>query len=105
MQYPSKFQKIYYGAHPCPAFVFFFFFFFFWFFNFFTPPTYYPTTYLFTYQFKMCYSHPHSPTRPTTNLPTNILNGYLPNPTYMATPTHLVGSPIDPPTVENDQEK
>jgi hypothetical protein len=42
--------------------------------------------YLLTYKFKMCYFH----------LPwTYILNRYLPNPTYMATPT-LVAIAIDP---------
>ncbi len=48
----------------------------------------------------MCYSHPHPsiylPTYPSTFLPTNSLGRYLPNPTYMATPTYLVATPIDP---------
>ncbi len=52
--------------------------------------------YLPTYKFKMCYSHPHPPTRPTTDLPTNTLRRYLPNPTYMATPTYMVAIAIDP---------
>ncbi len=47
----------------------------------------------------MCYSHLHPPTHPpsiylptypSTFQPTNILNMYLPNPTYM------VATPIDP---------
>jgi hypothetical protein len=48
--------------------------------------------YLFTYKFKMCYSHPHPPTCPTIDLPTNTLNRYLPNPTCMATPTYMESS-------------
>ncbi len=36
----------------------------------------------------MCYFHPH--------LPTNTLSRYLSNPTYMATPTYMVATPIDP---------
>jgi len=44
----------------------------------------------------MCYSHPHLPTCPTTDLSTNTLNMYLPNPTYMATPTYMVAIGIDP---------
>jgi hypothetical protein len=51
--------------------------------------------YILTYEFKMCYSHPHPPTCPTTNLPTYTLSRYLPNPTYMATPTYMVASTID----------
>jgi hypothetical protein len=53
------------------------------------------------------YSHLHPPTPPpiqsiyiptcpSTFLLTNILSRYLPNPTYMATPTYVVASPIDP---------
>jgi len=53
----------------------------------------------------MCYSHSHPPTCPNTYLLTNILSRYLPNPTYMAKSTYLVGIPINPPTVENDQER
>jgi hypothetical protein len=54
----------------------------------------------------MCYSHPHPPSHPPSIfLPTNILGRYLPNPAYMATPTYLVGTPIDPPMVKNDQER
>jgi hypothetical protein len=52
--------------------------------------------YLLAYKFKMCYFHPHPPTRPTMDLPTNTLNRYLPNPGYMATPTYMVATPIDP---------
>jgi len=52
--------------------------------------------YLLTYKFKMCYSHPHPPTHPTTDLLTNTLSRYLPNLTYMATPTFMVASAIDP---------
>jgi len=53
----------------------------------------------------MCYFHPHPLTHFTTNLLTNTLSWYLPNPTYMATPTYLFGNPINLPMVENDQEK
>jgi hypothetical protein len=45
--------------------------------NFSQPPTYYPSlspTDLLTYNFKMCYSHPHPPTCPTTDLPINTLS-------------------------------
>jgi hypothetical protein len=52
--------------------------------------------YLLTYKFKMWYSHPHPPTCLTTDLPINILSRYLPNPTYMATPTYTVPTAIDP---------
>jgi hypothetical protein len=53
--------------------------------------------YLLTYKFKMCYFYPHSPTHPPSIfLPINTLGRYLPNPTYMATPTYLVDTPIDP---------
>ncbi len=94
----------------CTGFLFFFFF---W--NFSHPPTYYPPlapthllTYIFelrvdsspiylvTYKFKMCYSHPHPSTHPTTNLPTNTLSRYLPNPTYITTPIYMVATTIDP---------
>jgi hypothetical protein len=51
---------------------------------------------LLTYQVKMCYSHPRPPTCPSIVLPTNTLSRYLPNPTYMATPTYMVAIPIDP---------
>jgi hypothetical protein len=34
------------------------------------------------------------PTCPSTFLPTNTLSRYLPNPTYMATPTYVVATPI-----------
>jgi hypothetical protein len=45
----------------------------------------------------MCFSHPHPPTHPLSIfLPTNTLGRYLPNPTYTATLTYLVGTPIDP---------
>jgi len=45
----------------------------------------------------MCYSHPHPPTHPPSIfLPINTLGRYLPNPTYMATPTCMVDTPIDP---------
>ncbi len=43
-----------------------------------------PTRFLFFFHF---WNFSHPPTRPSTNLPTNTLNRYLPNPTYMATPT------------------
>ncbi len=52
--------------------------------------------YLLTYKFKMCYFHPHPPNHPTTNLHTNTLNRFLPNPTYMATPTYMVAIAIHP---------
>jgi hypothetical protein len=61
--------------------------------------------YLLTYKFKMCYSHLHTCTHPpsiylltclSTFLPTNTLSRYLPNPTYMATPTYMVAIPINP---------
>jgi hypothetical protein len=35
------------------------------------------------------------PTCPSTFLPTNTLRRYLPNPTYMATPTYMVATPIN----------
>ncbi len=43
-------------------------------------------------------THPsiYLPTCPSTFLPTNILDRYLSNPTYMATPTYLVAIPTDP---------
>jgi len=44
----------------------------------------------------MYYFHPHPPTHPTTNLPTNTLSKYLSNPTYMATTTYMVATIIDP---------
>jgi hypothetical protein len=44
----------------------------------------------------MCYSHPHPSTHPTTNLPTNTLSRYLPNPTYITTPIYMVATTIDP---------
>jgi hypothetical protein len=48
----------------------------------------------------MCYSYPHPSIYllpcPFTFLPTNILGKYLPNPTYMVTPTYLVAIPTDP---------
>jgi hypothetical protein len=53
-------------------------------------------TNLLAYKVKMCYSHPHPPTCPSIVLPTNTLSRYLPNPTYMATPTYMVAIPIDP---------
>ncbi len=52
--------------------------------------------YLLTYKFKMCYSHLDPPTHPPTDLPTNTLSRYLPNPTYMATPTYMVATAIEP---------
>jgi len=52
--------------------------------------------YLLTYKLKMCYSHPHPPTHPSTILPTNTLRKYLPNPTYMSTPNYMVVTTIDP---------
>jgi hypothetical protein len=36
------------------------------------------------------------PTRFSTFLPTNTLHRYLPNPTYMVTPTYPVAIPINP---------
>jgi hypothetical protein len=42
--------------------------------------------------------HPRSiyiPTFPSTFLPINTLSRYLPNPTYMATPTYTVATLID----------
>jgi hypothetical protein len=46
-------------------------------------------THLLTYKLKLCYSHPHPPTHPTTDLPTNTSSRFLPNPTYMVTPTYV----------------
>jgi hypothetical protein len=60
-------------------------------------------THLLTYKFKMCYSHPHPPTCPSIILPTNALSKYLPNLTYMATPTYMVAIAIDPLMVNNDE--
>jgi hypothetical protein len=40
----------------------------------------------------MNYSLPH----PITDLPTNTLSKYLPNPTYMTAPTYMVAIAIDP---------
>ncbi len=69
------------------------------------PPTYSPIYLiksrlllisLLTYKFKMCYSHLHPPTHPSTFLPTNTLNRYLPNPTYMVTITCMVAIPMNP---------
>ncbi len=51
---------------------------------------------LLTYKFKIYYSHQHPPTYPSTFLPTNILERYLPNPTYMATTIYLAAILIDP---------
>jgi len=46
--------------------------------------------YLLTYKFKMCYSHPHPPTRPSTVLPTNTLSRcYQTPPTWLHLPTWL----------------
>jgi cytochrome c2 len=56
-------------------------------------------TNLLTYKFKMCYSHPHPSTHPSTVLPTNTLSRYLPNPTYMVTPTYMVATSIGSSTV------
>ncbi len=88
--------------------------FFFCFWNFSHPPNYYPhyppptyspiyliksrlfPIYLLTYKFKMCYSHPHPPTHPITDLPTNTLSMYLSNPAYMVIPTYMVAIAIDP---------
>jgi hypothetical protein len=92
------------------------FLFFFGFWNFSCPPTHYPPLspsnllayifklkvdsspiFLLTCKLKMCYSHPHPPTHPTIDLPTNTLSRYLlPNPTYMAAPTYMVAIAIDP---------
>jgi hypothetical protein len=44
----------------------------------------------------------HPPTHLTTDLPTNTLSRYLPNPTYMATPTYMVAKP---PTVDNNEKR
>jgi hypothetical protein len=52
--------------------------------------------YPLAYKFKMSYFHPHPPIHPTIDLPTNTLNRYLPNPTYMATPTCMIATTIDP---------
>ncbi len=43
-------------------------------------------------------THPsiYLPTCPSTFLPINTLSRYLPNFTYMATPTNMVATPIDP---------
>ncbi len=69
--------------------------------------------YLFTYIFKMCYFHPHLPTHtsnflptcPCTFLPTNLLNKYLLDPTYMVAPTYLVGIQIDLAIAKNKEGK
>ncbi len=53
----------------------------------------------------MLLSSPPTYPPPSIYLPTNTLGRYLPNPTYMATPTYLVGIPIDPPTIKNDEER
>ncbi len=71
---------------PPPTQFLFFFFFSFFFFAFETFPTHPPTYPLSIYL----------PTCLPTFLPTNTLSTYLPNSTYMATPTYLVATPIDP---------
>jgi hypothetical protein len=88
-----------FSPRPAPSFFFF---------SFETFPTHRPThlyiwiksrlfpIYLLTHKFQMCYFHPHPPTRPTTDVPTNTLNRYLWNPTYMATPTYMVATVLDP---------
>jgi hypothetical protein len=71
----------------------------------------FPPTHLPTYTFKLkvdsspstyslinlnvLLSSPPTYPLPSVYLPTNILGRYLPNPTYMATHTYLVGTPID----------
>jgi hypothetical protein len=107
MQYPSKFQR--YFMEPIPTC--FLFIYLFAFKTFLThPPTTPPVIphqpihlhvliknrifliYLLTYKFKMHYCHPHPPSHPPSIfLPTNILGRYLPNPTYMVTPTYMPG--------------
>jgi len=93
---------------PAPKPIFYYYYYY----SFETFPTHPPTTpplspiNLFTYKLKMCYSHPHPPSHPPSIfLPTNPLNRYLANPTYMAKPTYLGGTLINPPTVENNQER
>ncbi len=96
-----------FSPRPPPGFYFFF--------AFETFPTHYPPLSpidLLTYIFKLkidsspstyspinlnCATSYPPTTRPTTNLPTNILSRYLPNSTYMATPTYVVATIIDPP--------
>jgi len=62
--------------------------------------------YLLTYEFKMCYFDSHPPSHPPSIcIPTNTLSRYLQNPTYMATPTDLISTLIDPLMVKNNQER
>jgi hypothetical protein len=45
------------------------------------------------------------PTYPSTFLHTNSLGRYLPNPTYMVAPTHMVAIAIDLANAEKNEEK
>jgi hypothetical protein len=64
-----------------------------------SPSTYSPINLKCAALISTCTPTPPSiylPTCPSTFLPTNTLSRYLPNPTYMATPTYMVAIPIDP---------
>ncbi len=73
-----------------------------------------PPTNLLTYIFKLTVDSSPSTyssinlkcaTLIPTHLPTNTLSRYLPNLTYMATPTYMVCHCNGPPTVDNDEER
>jgi len=105
------FLELYFFPHPHPIL-----FYFITFETFPTHPPIAPTTIpsdLFTYIFKLkvdsspftyspinfkCFTFisTHLPNPLSIYLPTNTLSRYVPNPTYMVTPTYMVATPIDP---------